>query len=118
MPKSFETVFFSEGQITYRLHFPYILDDVEKSMLTNDNGGKFTSDTREYIIKGYTHGGATYDIYVKESGVDIFPGRIDVRFMQGDKIAPIPLDLQENIRMRNEEATQNRLIITVNGKQV
>ncbi|HTY90301.1 MAG TPA: hypothetical protein VMC84_03920 [Methanocella sp.] len=118
MPLKFDTIFFSKGEITYRLHFPYILGDVRKSMLLSDDDGKFSSDTREYFIKGYTYGSATYDIHVKEIGADIFPGRIDALFTKGDNIEPIPLDFLENIRTRKEEATQNRIAITVNGKPV
>jgi hypothetical protein len=118
MPRSFNTIFFSGGQDTYRLHFPYILDGVEKNMLSNDNGGKFTSDTREYFINGFTSGNASFDVYVKESGADIRPGRIDAWFVRGGKVAPIPLDLLANIMMRNEEATQNKIAIYINGKQV
>ncbi len=118
MPKSFDTIFFSEGQTTYRLHFPYILDGVDKNMLSNDNDGKFTSDTREYFINGFTYGSATYDVYVKESGVDILPNRIDAWFLQGGKASSIPLDLLANIKMRNEEATENSIVIYINGKRV
>ncbi len=118
MPKSFDVIFFPAGQFTYRLHFPYILDGVEKKMLSLDNDGKFTSDTREYFISGFTFGSATYDIFVRESGVDIQPGRIDAWFTQGGKEVSIPLDLLSNIKMRNEEATENHIVIYINGKQV
>ena len=118
MPKSFDTIFFSSGQNTYRLHFPYILGEVDKQLLSNDNGDKFTSDSREYRINGYIHGSASYDVYVRESGADILPGRIDAWFIQGGKEASIPLDLLANIKMRSEEALQNRTAIYVNGRQV
>ncbi len=118
MPRSFNTIFFSVGQNTYRLHFPYILGEVGAQMLSGNDGDRFTSDAREYSINGFAHGSATYDIRVRESGADILPGRIDAWFTREGKGAAIPLDLQENIRMRNEEATQNRIAIYVNGKQV
>lgn len=118
MPLHFDTVFFSKNQTTYRLHFPYMLGDVDKSMLSIENGDRFTSDIREYIIRGYIFSGATYDIFVREIGADIFPGRIDAWFFQGGSEASIPLDLLENIKIRKEEATQNRIAVTVNGKPV
>jgi hypothetical protein len=118
MPKSFDTIFFTEGQTTYRLHFPYILGGVNKSMVLTDDEGKFTSDIREYFIKDYNWGSATYDIFVREAGVDILPGRIDAWFFKGDKIESIPLDLLANIKMRNEEATENKIVMLVNGKEV
>jgi hypothetical protein len=118
MPRSFDVIFFPVGQNTYRLHFPYMLGGVEKKMLSSDDGGKFNSDTREYFINGFAYGSATYDIHVRESGADILPGMIDARFAQGGKEASIPLDLLANIKMRNEEALQNRAVIYINGKQV
>ena len=118
MPERFDTIFFSVGENTHRLHFPYMLGDVQKSMILNENGSKFTSDTREYIIKGYTYGGATYNVFVRETGADIFPTRIDVWFFQGGNEASIPLDLMANIKMRHEEATQNQIALTINGKPV
>ena len=118
MPASFDTIFFTEGQITYRLHFPYILGDVNKSMILSDEEGKFTSDTREYYIKDYPWGNTTYNVFVRESGADVSPSRIDAWFFKGDKIESIPLDLLSDIKVRNEEATENRITIYVNGKQV
>jgi len=118
MPLHFDTVFFSIGSHTYRLHFPYILGDVDKSMLLSDDESRFTSDTREYFIKGFAHGSATYDVFVRETGADIFPGRIDAWFFKGDKVESIPLDLLSNIKERKEEATQNRIVVYVNGKEV
>lgn len=118
MPRNFDTVFFSVGQDTERLHFPYILDRVNKQMISHDNGGKFNSDTREYFIKGFTYGNVSYDIYVKETGADILPGRIDAWFMKEGKNVPIPLDLLASIKMRTEEAVQNKITIYINGKQV
>ena len=118
MPERFDVIFFSRGQDTYRLHFPYMLGGVDKNMLSSDDGGKFTSDSREYFINGFTSGNAGFDVYVKETGADILPGRIDAWFMQGGKEASVPLDLLANIGMRNEEATQNRIAVFINGKQV
>jgi multidrug efflux pump subunit AcrB len=118
MPASFDTIFFTEGDTTYRLHFPYIIGGVNKSMIQSDDEGKFTSDTREYYIKDFTWGSTTFNIYVRETGADILPTRIDVWFIKGDKIESIPLDLLADIKMRNEEATQNRAAIKVNGKNL
>jgi hypothetical protein len=118
MPVGFHTIFFSRDDTTYRLHFPYILGDVQPSMLLNEDGNKFTSDIREYVIKEYIFGSSTYDIFVREIGADILPGKIEAWFIKGDKVETIPFDLLENIKIRNEEATQNRIVVMVNGKQV
>ena|SRR5271157_390506 len=118
MPLHFDTIFFTIGQNTHRLHFPYMLEGFERSMLTEDEEGKFTSDTREYWIKGYRHGSVIYDVHVMEGGADIAPSRIDAWFAQGGKKADIPLDLLSSIKMRNEEATQNKTQVYLNGKQV
>jgi hypothetical protein len=118
MPASFDVIFLTEGQFTYRLHFPYIIGDVNKSMIVNDDEGKFNSDTREYYIKDFPWGSSIYTIYVRESGADILPSRIDAWFIKGDKIESIPIDLLADIKMRNEEATQNRTAIKINGKNL
>ena len=52
MPINYNAVFQTVGQLTYRLHFPYLLEGFEKSMLVEEAGDLFTSDAREYTIKG------------------------------------------------------------------
>lgn len=116
MPFRFDTIFFPKNDTTYRLHFPYILGDVDRPMLVSGDDDKFTSDIREYVINGYSFGGSGYDVFVRETGADIFPTRIDAWFFQGNSEVAPPLDLLENIKIRNEEATQNRISININGK--
>jgi hypothetical protein len=118
MPINYDAVFQTVGQLTYRLHFPYLLEGFEKSMLVEEAGDLFTSDTREYTIKGLKRGNTTFDAHIKETGVDIQPGRVDAWFYDGGMETAIPLDLMANIKMRLEESTQNRIQLNLNGIRV
>lgn len=118
MPTHYDPLFLTIGQLTYRLHLPYLLEGFEKPMLSEKAGDRFSSDAREYTVKGYSHGNATFDVHVLETGVDIFPGRIDAWFYKDGVETPLPLDLLGNIKMRLEESTQNRIHLNINGKQV
>jgi hypothetical protein len=114
----FSPVFFQVEDSHYRLHFPYLLAGFEASMLQRDDDKAYDSDTRYYVIKGYTHGNATYDISVKEIGSDLAPGSIEAFFYTGGAIADIPADLRGTIAVRNEEATQNRTMIYLNNARI
>ncbi len=116
MPLHFEIVFFTVGDRSYRLHFPYMLEGFKSSMLAEDEEGRFTSDTREYFIKGFKYGKEIYDIRVREYGVDIFPAVIDAWFYQNGVVTPIDFGLLASIKMRREEGTQNRISVNINGK--
>lgn len=118
MPISYDPIFFTIGQNTHRLHFQYLLDGFEKSMLAGDDKGEFTSDTREYFINGFKRGNSTYNVRVRETGVDILPGRIDAWFSENGAEATIPLDLLADIKRRREEATQNRILVNINGVMI
>ena len=118
MPTHYDAVFLTVGQLTYRLHFPYLLEGFEKTMLVEGAGDRFTSDTREYTIKGLTRGNSTFDMHIKETGVDILPGRVDALFYEKGVETIIPLDLLANIKMRLEESTQNRIQLNINGQRV
>lgn len=118
MHAKYMPVFFTVGQSHYRLHFPYLLSDFDKSMLAEDEGGRFVSEVREYYIKGYVYNNVTYDIHVREDGVDIQPMRIEANFFIGGKPAEVPQDLRGLIRERNEQASRNRILIYLNGNMV
>jgi hypothetical protein len=118
MPTNYNAVFLTVDQLTYRLHFPYLLEGFEKTMLVEAASDVFTSDTREYAIKGFKRGNSTFDAHIKETGVDIQPGRIDARVYENGAESAIPLDLLANIKMRLEESTQNRIQLSLNGQRV
>jgi hypothetical protein len=118
MPINYAPVFFSVDDDIYRLHFPYLLEGFEKPMLAEADAGRFNSDVREYAIKGYSFGNSKYDVSVKETGVDICPGKLEARFSQDGVETNIDIGLLANIKMRREQATQNRIPVFVNGKQV
>jgi len=118
MAINYNAVFLTVGQATYRLHFPYLLEGFERSMIVEEAGDLFTSDTREYTIKGLKHGDTTFDAHIKEMGVDIQPARVDARFSVDGLKTDLPLDMMANIKMRLEESTQNRIHVNLNGKQV
>jgi hypothetical protein len=118
MPIHYAPVFFSVDDNTYRLHFPYLLEGFEMPMLAEDDAGRFDSDVREYFIKGYQHGNVKYEVRVKETGADIFPGSVAARFSQGGVETNIDLGLMANIKMRREQGMQNRIPVYVNGKAV
>lgn len=111
-------VFFDVGQNHYRLHLPYLLPNCEKATLQSDGGERFDSDERHYWIKGYTYGSSVYDVQVMEVGSDLAPARIEAWFYQGGANVEIPADLKGMIVMRNEEATQNHVLVYVNNKRV
>ncbi len=118
MPTHYDAVFLTVGQLTYRLHFPYLLEGFEKTMLVEDASDHFTSDTREYTIKGLKRGNSTFDAHIKETGVDIQPGRVDAWFYENEEETTIPLDMLANIKMRLEESTQNKIQLNINGQRV
>jgi hypothetical protein len=114
----FSPVFFRVDDRDYRLHFPYLLDGFETSMLQRDDDREYDSDTRNYMIKGYTHGNSSYDISVKEIGSDLAPGSIEAVFYTGDVMAEVPADMRGMIAVRNEEATQNRTMVYINNARI
>ncbi len=50
--------------------------------------------------------------------MDVEPGRVDAWFYEGGMETAIPLDMLANIKMRLEEATQNRIQLNLNGIRV
>lgn len=109
-------VFFSVGQNTYRLRFPGLLEGPGE--LEQDPAGRFDSDERDYLIKGYGGGGTKYDIRASEFGSDLQPARIEAWFTAGGKPAEIQPGLRDAIARRNEEASKGRTLIYINGKSV
>lgn len=114
MPVDTAPVFYTVGQDTYRLRFPALLEGFGGAVIEEDPDGRFDSDRRDYLIKGY----AKLDAHVAEIGSDLQPARIEASITSGGKAAELSQDIKDTITRRNDEASRGRTLIYINGKKV
>ncbi|MCD1294984.1 hypothetical protein CUJ83_08235 [Methanocella sp. CWC-04] len=93
-----------------------MLENFSIGMIDQDNRGEmFNSDEREYYIEDYVFSNVRYRIHARETGSELMPSKIEAWFYINDKKVDPPQELIQKMKERDEEISDGRILLYVNG---